>query len=126
MTKYDKVLIIVVLIISLSFIFISGRKIINYSNVYAEIFIDGKLENKYTLDNNFEKTITIETEYGINIIEIKDKKVKMIESSCPDKLCIKQGEAHSPGQLIVCLPNKLVVEITGENDDEDEIDSISH
>ncbi len=48
----------------------------------------------------------------------------MEESSCPDKTCIKQGRIDRPGEIIVCLPNKVTVEITGEI--ESGPDAVSH
>ncbi len=45
-----------------------------------------------------------------NICEIKDGKISMTDASCPDHLCIKQGSIDSKGGMIVCLPNKVVIE----------------
>ncbi|HOH47263.1 MAG TPA: NusG domain II-containing protein, partial [Candidatus Cloacimonadota bacterium] len=44
-----------------------------------------------------------------NSIEIKKKRVRMLDSDCPDKRCVKQGFTNS--LPIICLPNRLVVEI---------------
>lgn len=71
------------------------------------------------------KQIPVKTEFGYNLIEIGDGKVRVIEADCPDKLDVKQGYIERPGEVIVCLPNKLVIEIKGENKDND-IDYISH
>ncbi len=48
-----------------------------------------------------------------NVCEIKDGKAKMISAACPDHLCLKQKAIDKSGGLIVCLPNKVVIE--GEN-----------
>ncbi|MCB5257559.1 MAG: NusG domain II-containing protein [Candidatus Cloacimonadaceae bacterium] len=44
-----------------------------------------------------------------NTIEIKDSKVRMLYSDCPNQNCVRQGW----GDIlpIICLPNKVVVEI---------------
>ncbi|MCB5224890.1 MAG: NusG domain II-containing protein [Candidatus Cloacimonadaceae bacterium] len=44
-----------------------------------------------------------------NTVEIKDGKVGMTEADCPDKRCVKQGFGDK--LPIVCLPNRVVVEI---------------
>lgn len=44
-----------------------------------------------------------------NTLEIKDGKVCMKSADCPDKRCVKQG--YSDMLPIICLPNKVVVEI---------------
>ena len=44
-------------------------------------------------------------------IQIKNQKVKMIQATCPDHLCIKQGTIDKKGSTIVCLPHHLIIEI---------------
>jgi len=44
-------------------------------------------------------------------VSIKSGKVSVIESSCQNKICIKTGVIKNPGQLIVCVPNKVVIKI---------------
>lgn len=44
-----------------------------------------------------------------NTVEIRNKKVRMLEADCPDKLCMKQGAGDV--LPIICLPNRVVVEI---------------
>ncbi|HBE87040.1 MAG TPA: hypothetical protein DDW53_19330, partial [Lachnoclostridium sp.] len=36
------------------------------------------------------------------------------EASCPDKVCVRTGKIHRSGELIVCLPNRVVITIEGE------------
>jgi|MGYP000868352148 hypothetical protein len=35
----------------------------------------------------------------------------MIQATCPDHLCIKQGTIDKKGSTIVCLPHHLIIEI---------------
>lgn len=87
----------------------SNRK---YNEKYVEIDVDGKLYKTYPLVNH-EETIEIKTKLGENFIEIKDGKVHILDADCPDKVCIKDGYISEPGQILVCLPNKVVVEVKG-------------
>ena len=52
----------------------------------------------------------VQGELGETTFEIKDGRVRIIDSPCPNKTCISQGW-HNP---LVCLPNKVM--ITVEND----------
>ncbi len=126
MTKGDKILIIIIVItslISLGFVRKSGS---GYNKKYISIQVDGKEYKKIIFDKKIiGKTIPIETKFGYNLIEIGDEEVRVIEASCPDKLDVLQGAISKPGQLIVCLPNRLVVEIKGALED-DEVDHISY
>ncbi|UNC90915.1 NusG domain II-containing protein [Candidatus Contubernalis alkaliaceticus] len=69
-------------------------------------------------NNNFRKEI--EGINGLTIIEILDQRVRVISSACPDKLCVHSGWIDKPGQLLVCLPNKVVVRII--SDEQQDID----
>ena len=59
----------------------------------------------------------IETEYGTNLLVIADGTARLTEADCPDLLCVKQGSIRYAGDSIICLPHKLVVEITGDAPD---------
>lgn len=47
----------------------------------------------------------------INMILIEDGGVSMYEANCPDKKCVKMGIITNEGQVITCMPHKLVVKI---------------
>ena len=61
-----------------------------------------------------------------NKICICDGEAYMEEADCPDGYCMNQGKIKGRRQTIVCLPHKLVVEVTGtrENDQSDEAEEI--
>ena len=75
------------------------------------VTVDGEVYGTYPLDTDAE--IRIGDNENYNILVIKDGTAEIKEASCPDKLCVKQGRASYNGQSIICLPNKVVVEITG-------------
>lgn len=81
--------------------------------------------NYETIDLNNNTTFTIDAGNGEwNTFEIKDGYVDMLDASCPDKLCVKHKNIHFDHETIVCLPNKVVLEII--NGEESEIDSIAN
>lgn len=52
---------------------------------------------------------------GRNIMVIEDGVAYLSEASCPDHLCINMGKIKNVGQSIICLPNRVVVEIKGSS-----------
>lgn len=126
MTKGDKYLIIFIIVISLLSLFYVKKAITRYDEKYILIQVDGKDYKKISFGPEvIGKKIPIETEFGYNLIEIGDGKVRVIDADCPDRLDVKQGYISNPGEVIVCLPNRLVIEIKGDSIDED-LDYISH
>ena len=67
------------------------------SEVLQEILL---IESKKVQINNMEFII--------------DKgRIKVSQSDCPHKICAHTGFISNPGQTIVCVPNKVLVEIVG-------------
>ena len=93
---------------------------------YVELTVNGQLYGQYDLSE--DQTIEIDTEYGHNVLEIKDGKAQMTEADCPDGYCMDQGSISSNKQTIVCLPNKVVVSvvITDEEESYYDIDGIAN
>ena len=122
MRKKDFILIFVVSLI------IAGAFGVNYfvntKNVDSiEIYMDNKLYKTY--DINDKEEIKIKSKEGYNIVKIHDKGVEIIEASCTDKVCIHQGFITKLSESIVCLPNKVHIKITTEDNHESEEDVIS-
>ena len=46
-----------------------------------------------------------------NSVRIEPGCVYMEQADCPDQLCVKTGKISKMGVPIVCLPNKVVVQI---------------
>ena len=81
----------------------------------VNIYSDGKLIGSYPL--NEEKEITVYYYGGqINTVRISDGKVTVTYSNCPDHTCEFLGPISKVHNKIICVPNKLVVEITGISD----------
>jgi hypothetical protein len=78
---------------------------------YAYVTVDGVEYGQYLLNTDAEIRIGDDSTY--NILVIKDGYAEITEASCPNKLCVHQGKIHYDGQSIICLPNKVVVEIVG-------------
>lgn len=45
---------------------------------------------------------------------IENGAVYMQHADCPDQLCVKQAPISREGETIVCLPNKVILEVLGE------------
>ena len=86
-----------------------------------KISVDGEMYGEYSLKNKQEIKIG-----NTNVCQIEeDGRVSMIEADCPDHLCVKQGKIKEFGESIVCLPNKVVLEIVTDDEKTEKIDSIA-
>lgn len=87
----------------------------------VNIHLNGEL--LHTLPLNINTTIIIEEEFS-NTIIIEDNHVKVINSTCNDGVCENFGTINSHWQSIVCAPNKLIITITSDNENTNDIDVI--
>ncbi len=83
--------------------------------------INGEEVGSYPLSQ--DTTVVIGDDESYNILKIENGKASISEASCPDKLCVKMGEISLNTQSVVCLPNKLIIEIRGG--EEADVDSIN-
>ena len=84
------------------------------------VTIDGEVYGTY--DMSVDQEIIMEEPAGTNHFEIKDGVVTMTSADCPDQYCVKHAPIHKEGETIVCLPHKVVLEIT-ESDEQREVDA---
>lgn len=71
--------------------------------------------NTFTMPLSQDDVLTVASSAGTNVIEVQASKVRVSEADCPNQDCVEQGWISKAGQQIVCLPHKLVVNITDED-----------
>lgn len=54
--------------------------------------------------------------------QIKDHRIRFIETECPDHLCENVGYIDRSGQTAICLPNRVTLEIVGGEEAEEDYD----
>ena len=42
---------------------------------------------------------------------IEDESIAVVDADCPDLVCVKTGKASKKGDVIACLPHKLLIEV---------------
>ena len=63
------------------------------------------------------QVIEIPGKIGTCILTIKDGKADMTFADCPNQICVHHEAIMNKGETIVCLPNRVVVEIGGAEDE---------
>ena len=82
------------------------------------VTVAGKTVLITSLDRDFEQEIV--TEFGKNTLVIKDGYADIISADCHGNDCVHQKKISKNGEIIVCLPHKLVVEITSYKESEND------
>ncbi|WP_305041502.1 NusG domain II-containing protein [Geoalkalibacter sp.] len=53
---------------------------------------------------------------GDTLLEIADGRARILSSPCPHKVCMGMGGVFRRGELIACIPNRLIISIEGGAD----------
>ena len=85
----------------------------------VEVSLDGKLYGTYDLHKN--QVIEINENNHLNKITINDGYVQMSYSDCKNQVCVNDGKISRTNQSIVCLPNRIMIKITGGKEDFDAV-----
>ena len=85
------------------------------NGTYVKVTVEDRLYGIYDL--NADGVYEITGICGTNTLVIKDHTAYFSEADCPDVLCVKSGKKRKTGESIVCLPHKVVAEITKEGED---------
>jgi len=118
LTKSDFSLIfaVIALILGSYFLFDLSRDI----ERYVVIYVDGNEINKIKLPQNIK--FDFNGKEGPIKLEINGRKARVLDSSCPNKVCVNSGWINKNGESIICLPNRATIKILGE---EKELDGIT-
>ena len=106
----DAALILVLLLLAgaLYFAFSASRE----EGACAVVIVEGEESGRYPLNKNGVCPLN----GGSNILVIENGYAYLSEADCPDKICVHMGKIHLNGQLIVCLPNAVIVTVEGGDD----------
>jgi len=107
-TIADAILIIFLLVVALFTLLLVNK------NVYSKQ-VEISYHNKLITTVPLNKDRIVDIDEGI-VIEIKDNKVRIKESTCKNKYCVKQAWSNS--FPIICVPNEISVVIKSNHKEE--------
>lgn len=84
----------------------AGRALVT---VGSEIVLEVPLER--------DGTHTVAARRGLVKLAVEDGAIRIVESACPQRICVRMGAKRRPGELIACVPNALVVKLEGTDPD---------
>jgi len=86
-----------------------------WSNEHAakvQIRLGDKIYATYSL--NQQREIHVHGQLGDAVISISQGKARFAKSPCTTQYCVHQGWLTRAGQVAICLPNHISLELVGE------------
>ncbi|NQI76709.1 NusG domain II-containing protein [Streptococcus suis] len=98
----------------------------NEAKTIAYVRINGEVVDQFELskDTPHQEKTYYPNEGQYNIIEVDGERIRVKEDNSPDQIAVMTSWISQPGQLSVCLPHNLLIEIKsvgGEVTDEEEL-----
>lgn len=123
MKKGDIVIIAVVTLVGLIGWGLTQLDMNQSKSLQVQIKSEGQVIAAIDVDETISASYPVKNKYGDNLVWIEKGEVFVKEANCKNQLCVKAGQIHKSGQTIVCLPNRVVIQIIGKTSDE--VDAIS-
>lgn len=120
--RYFKIGDIVIYVFFIVFFTTVGLKAMTLANQKAsrvEIYVDGELKYTYPLQKE-EKNLFVNTVLGGVNVRFKDDMVRVTSSNSPLKINVKRGWIKNPGEVIIGIPDRLLVKVVGDKELENE------
>jgi hypothetical protein len=121
-TKFDLILIILILLLSIfSILWVSADQIRQPLQPKSVIIYQDNIKLE---EINMSKDRIISILNGKMQVEVNKGKIRALHSDCPQHICVKMGWIQNKGQTIVCLPNHVLIEIKSSGSQS--LDAISY
>lgn len=108
----DKLLLLLLIVLTITG-FLLVRRLLEPGNV---VRVSSENKTVYVLSLDEDRTVLVRGPLGDNVIEIKSRKARIKDATCPDKLCTHHGWIDRGA--IICLPNRVVVTVGADKRDE--------
>jgi hypothetical protein len=86
---------------------------------YAQLTAPGTPERRLALSQDQE--LEVQGRIGASRLEVRDGRVRFTDSPCVGRYCVHAGWLSRSGQVAACLPNGVVVEVSGGDREYDAI-----
>ncbi len=92
------------------------------------LYVHIKSESKeWIIPLNTDRMVEVSGPIGITRVWINNGSVRIVDSPCKNKICVRSGAIYRVGQWVACLPNRVMVSVEGKKglDRENTVDAIN-
>jgi hypothetical protein len=69
------------------------------------------------------RTLAIDGPLGSTIVEVQNQRARIARDPSPKQYCVRQGWLQNAGEIALCLPNQVSIEIAASNN---HVDSLNY
>ena len=102
-----------IILISFIFIFFAFKTFWHFeTGSVVQVNFQGKTYGNFSLFQ--DKKISLVGREGESMIEIKNGQARFKSAPCKNQYCVQQGWIRFTGQILICIPNEISIEILGK------------
>jgi hypothetical protein len=114
MKRSDRITAVVILV-AVALVVVSWIVMHRTRGAVAVVHVDGKVVATVDLTSREPQTLHITGVLGPLVIVADGKgSIRVTKSTCSDQICVHTVPARSPGDQIICVPNRMVITIEGK------------
>ena len=80
---------------------------------------------KYQIDLNLDRIYSLDEFDPPVELTVADRQIRISRNDCPQRICQQMGAISRTGQMIVCVPHKLLIYIPFRHDSEEPVQVIT-
>ena len=69
------------------------------------------------------RTLTIDGPLGTTVVEVQNQRARIARDPSPKQYCVRQGWLQHAGEIALCLPNQVSIEIAAS---QNRVDSLNY
>ena len=120
-SRKKELIAVLVLVLIACITFVCVRFFVEDKGKYVKVYVNNKLDK--TFDLNKDNRYLIDTKKGYNLLIIKNGKASVVDSDCPNQICVNKGAISKNDESIICLPHHVVVTI--ESSEDKDVDAVA-
>ncbi|MFV0504227.1 MAG: NusG domain II-containing protein [Lachnospirales bacterium] len=121
-SKNDIILAVFFILSSFTLLGVFALTSIKVEETVVNIYYENNILKSFNLSDDVVYTVNEDGYY--NEIKVLDGVVMVEDANCKDGLCVSQGSISKVNETILCLPNKVLIEIEGSIENESELDGV--
>lgn len=128
MKKGDVVVILLVVTLSIASLVLINSLNKSIDKKSAVVEVNGEVVKEILINKNTKETYEFNFADNVGYVEVKDGNIRMLKMDkdiCPQQICSETGWIEYKYETIICLPNKISINIQGVEDRNNEVDGVS-
>ncbi len=122
-SRYDLLILIAISLISIVLLI---PHLFSRDSLTATITVDGETVETIELNKvSGFRQIKLDCDPQVSV-RVENGRICVSEAECEDKLCVNCGWLDSDGDMAVCLPGKVVVQVDSDKSNKDAPDAVTY